>query len=276
MLKGTIGSKGNSRAAGTLGVFSPLLVLLVHGSLYNEIGRIAAWRGVNYGPQVMIPLDAQVPFVPLFVLPYLFVWVFPILLIGYVALKLRFDPSPCLRISIGLVALMLSCYVLWILFPVRCDLRLDEAVLARHGFLGNLVRINYEAASQWNACPSFHVAGPWFLYRAVRDAVPKMPRLFLFIVVAIAASTVLIRIHFLADIACGVLIGELIYHVVRKRVGSGNGRVHQFPTRPALALRPRRASPPRQDRFHAGVLRDHLPAQGRLFRPHQIPPLLEP
>jgi hypothetical protein len=174
--------------------------------------------------------------VPLFVLPYLFVWVFPILLIGYVALKLRFDPAPCLRIAIGLVALMLSCYVLWILFPVRCDLRLDEAVLARHGFLGNLVRLNYEAASQWNACPSFHVAGPWFLYRAVRNAVPKMPRLFLFIVVAIAASTVLIRIHFLADIAVGVLIGELIYHVVRKRVGSGNGRVRRNPWASRISL----------------------------------------
>lgn len=202
-----------------LGVLSPLLLLLVHGFLYNVIGGIAALRGVNYGPQVWIPLDAKVPFVPLFVLPYLFVWIFPVFLIGYLVLKRGFDPAPCLRIATALLMLMPGCYVLWILFPVRVDLRVDESVLARHGFLGTLVRFNYEGASQWNACPSFHVAGPWFLYRAVRDAVPRMPRVFLCIVVAIAASTVLIRIHFLLDIVFGVLAAELACSSLFRRGG---------------------------------------------------------
>lgn len=202
-----------------LGILSPLLLLLVHGFLYNVIGGIAGSRGVNYGPQVWIPLDAKVPFVPLFVLPYLFVWIFPVFLIGYLVYKRGFDPAPCLRIATALLILMLGCYVLWILFPVRVDLRVDESVLARHGFLGTLVRLNYEGASQWNACPSFHVAGPWFLYRAVRDAVPKMPRVFLCIVVAIAASTVLIRIHFLLDIVFGVLAAELAYSSLFRRRG---------------------------------------------------------
>ncbi len=201
-----------------LGVLLPLFLLLVHGFLYNVIGGVAGSRGVNYGPQVWIPLDARVPFVPLFVLPYLFVWVFPVFLIGYLVLKRGFDPAPCLRIAMALIVLMLGCYMLWILFPVRVDLRLDESVLARHGFLGNLVRCNYAGASQWNACPSFHVAGPWFLYRAVRDAVPKMPLVFPGIVAAIAASTVLIRIHFLLDIVFGVLVAELVYQMVLRRL----------------------------------------------------------
>ena len=205
-----------------LGIFSPLLVLLVHGFLYNRVGEVVQWRGLNYGPAVEIPLDARVPFVPLFVIPYLFVWVFPILLIGYAVRRRGCDPVPYLRISVSLVALMLSCYALWILFPVRVDLRLDESALNRHGILGDLVRCNYERASQWNTCPSFHVAGPWFLYRAVRDMVLTMPRFFLFIVVAIAASTVLIRIHFLLDIVFGVLVGEIIHQVVLKRLPVAN------------------------------------------------------
>lgn len=206
-----------------LGIFSPLLVLLVHGLLYNQVGEVARWRGLNYGPAVEIPLDARVPFVPLFVIPYLFVWIFPVLLIGYAVRKRGFAPVPYLRISVSLVALMLSCYVLWILFPVRVNLRVDESVISLHGFLGDLVRFNYERASQWNACPSFHVAGPWFLYRAVRNMVLKMPGLFLFIVVAIAASTVLIRIHFLLDIVFGVLVGEIIYQGVLKRLPVATG-----------------------------------------------------
>jgi len=204
-----------------LAVLSPLLLLFVHGLLYNPIGSIAASRGVNYSLLIEIPLDAKVPFVPVFVLPYLFVWVFPILLIGYLAHQRGFAPVPALRISVSLAVLMLTCYVLWILFPVCVDLRLEQAVLERYGFLGTLVGLNYEGASQWNACPSFHVAGPWFLYRAVRDAVPRMPRIFLCIALAIAASTVLIRIHFLLDIVFGMLVAELVYQFVLRRLPAG-------------------------------------------------------
>lgn len=196
----------------------PLLLLFAHGCLYNHLGDLAARRGVNFGPWLELPADARVPFLPVFVLPYLFVWFFPLVLLGYLAWHRRFDPLPCRRISVAMLVLMLACYALWIAFPVRVDLRLDGAALAEAGVLGDLVRFNYERASQWNACPSFHVAGPWFLYRAVGLYVPRVPRTFLFIVLAIAASTVLIRIHYLLDIASGLLVSELVLRGVLQRL----------------------------------------------------------
>lgn len=200
-----------------LGVLSPLLLLLVHGFLYNFIGQIVASRGQNYGPLAVTGLDAHVPFVPVFVLPYMFVWVFPVFLIGYLACRCQYDPEPCKRLCVPILLLMLICYGLWILFPVRCDLRLNDFVLSQNGILGELVRLNYLGASHWNACPSFHVAGPWFLYRAVRRSVPGLPSVFLIMVLCIAASTVLIRIHFLADIVCGVFVGEMVYRFTMKQ-----------------------------------------------------------
>lgn len=51
---------------------SPLAVLLVHDLLYNPIGDLAGQRGTDFSPFITTPLDALVPYVPVFVLPYLF------------------------------------------------------------------------------------------------------------------------------------------------------------------------------------------------------------
>ena len=211
-------------------IASPLLLLFIHGSLYNRVGEIAASRGINFGLLIETPVDAHVPFVPLFVLAYLFVWFLPALLIIHLGRSTDWDPAPCGRLSVSLIALMLGCYGFWILFPVHVDLRLDPALVAQHGWLGELVLFNYNGASEWNACPSFHVAGPWFLYRAVRSAVPRMPWGFLVIVLAIAASTVLIRIHYLADIAFGIAAAELAYHGAFKRLTKGTVLEQDYPT----------------------------------------------
>ncbi|MCI5224999.1 MAG: phosphatase PAP2 family protein [Candidatus Electrothrix sp. AR4] len=77
---------------------------------------------------------------------------------------------------------------------------------------------NYEVASLWNACPSFHVASPWFLYRVLRHHVPGYHPVFLFLALSIMASTVFIRIHYLADIVGGILISELIFRVILSRL----------------------------------------------------------
>ena len=44
-----------------LQIVLPMLLLFVHGVLYNTIGEIAAARGVDYLPWIEIPLDARIP-----------------------------------------------------------------------------------------------------------------------------------------------------------------------------------------------------------------------
>ena len=197
----------------------PLLVLFVHGCPYNLVGTVAAARGIDYGPLVAGPLDSMVPLVPVFVLPYLFVWVFPLLLVGCAVFERGSDPALFLRLSLSLLALMVVNYVLWIAFPVSVNLRVDVAVLANHGWLGQLVGFNYERATPWNSCPSFHVAAPWFLCRAL-PPIGRLPRWFFWsATAAIIASTVLIRIHYLIDIPCGIVVAELVHQLVHRRLG---------------------------------------------------------
>lgn len=191
----------------------PLLLLLLHGFLYNAVGRLAAARQINFGPAVELPIDAWIPFVPLFVIPYTLVWFYPIGLTGYLVAA-RVEPKAFQSTAVALVALLLGCYALWIAFPVKVGLRLDESALAGRGWLDQSVLFNYRGASHWNACPSFHVAGPWFLYRAARLMTPRLPAIFFWAFVAIALSTVLIRIHYALDIVGGLLISELVVRTV--------------------------------------------------------------
>ena len=195
----------------------PLGLLLLHGTLYNEIGEIAAARGVNYGPFVETPFDSMIPFVSVFVIPYSLVWLFPVLLIGYLMVA-KVDPRAFRSLFIAVLVLIVGCYLLWILFPVMVSHRMDEGSVAEHGWLGTLVLLNYHGASYWNACPSFHVAGPWLLYRAARALAPQMPKAIFLVVVAISLSTVLIRIHYVLDIVFAILVSELVFRLVFKRL----------------------------------------------------------
>ncbi|MCI5145134.1 MAG: hypothetical protein D3923_06285 [Candidatus Electrothrix sp. AR3] len=86
---------------------SPLVLLLVHGMLYNPIGQLAAQRGVDFSSFIKTPLDPLIPSLPVFVLPYIFIWFFPVVLMGclYLNLGMR-DPAPYLHLSLSLLVLM--------------------------------------------------------------------------------------------------------------------------------------------------------------------------
>jgi membrane-associated phospholipid phosphatase len=193
----------------------PLVFVILHGFLYNEIGELAAARQIDLGPVIEIPLDAWIPFVPVFVLPYIFAWFFPVGLIGYLMVT-RIEANKFRPMSVAMLVLALGSYALWIAFPVQEGLRVDESSLAAHGRLGQLVLFIYQGSSQWNSFPSFHVAGPWLIYRAARLMAPRLPRFFFWAFVAIALSTVLIRIHYAVDIVGGLLISELVIRMVFK------------------------------------------------------------
>jgi hypothetical protein len=192
-----------------------LALLILHGFLYNEIGEMAAARGLDFAPLVETPIDSVIPFVPGFVIPYMLAWLYPILLIAYL-MTAKVDSRSFRSLFITVLVLMVGCYLLWTLFPVRFGQRLDEGYVAGYGWFGRWVLFNYQNASHWNACPSFHVAGPWLLYRTARTLAPQLPKTFFWVFAAIGLSTVLIRIHYVMDIICGLLISELVFRLVFK------------------------------------------------------------
>ena len=54
--------------------------------------------------------------------------------------------------------------------------------------------------------PSLHVAFGWLMYLGLRDQAPRWRPLLLFLAVSISISTVLVKQHFVADVAAGMAL----------------------------------------------------------------------
>ena len=115
-----------------LEIVLPLFFVIFHGLIYNAVGVIAASRGVDFGELAATGLDLHVPEIPLMVVPYMLAWLYPVILLVGLLRKGTPGVIAIRRILATFVVLELVCYGIWILFPVKVSLRMDEAILASH------------------------------------------------------------------------------------------------------------------------------------------------
>jgi hypothetical protein len=207
----------HSSAATRLEIFSPLLIVVVHYFLYNALGTTVEDQGLDFSWAIRTPLDDRIPFVPLLIIPYLLAWIYPLLLIIYLIRKRGCDVVMFRRIVFSSVVLLAICYLLWGFYPVKVWDRVADAELLAGGWLEQLTLFTYQYTTVWNACPSFHIAGPWFLYRAAEHYGGSPSRTLLALFVATAISAVAVRIHYLVDRLVGLLIAELVVRQVLLR-----------------------------------------------------------
>lgn len=201
-----------------LEIFFPLLIVFVHYFLYNALGAAVEGRDLDFSSVIRTRLDDRIPFVPLLIIPYLLAWIYPLLLIVYLVRKRGYDVVMFRRIVFSIVVLLAICYPLWWFYPVKVWVRVADAELLAGGWLEQLTLFTYQHTTVWNACPSFHIAGPWFLYRAAELYGGRSSPTLLALFVAIAISAVAVRIHYLADILVGLVIAELVVRQVLYRL----------------------------------------------------------
>lgn len=200
-----------------LEIFFPLLIVFVHYLLYNALGTAVDGRGLDFSYVIRTGLDDHIPFVPLLIIPYLLAWIYPLLLIVYLVRKRGYDVVIFRRIVFSTVVLLAICYALWWLYPVKVWVRVADVELLAGGWLQRLTLFTYQQTTIWNACPSFHIAGPWFFYRAAELYGGRPSRILLAFFAAIAVSAVAVRIHYLVDILVGLVIAELVVRQVLQR-----------------------------------------------------------
>lgn len=172
-----------------------LIALLVAGGVSYELlnhpnGQLHA---------LATPLDQALPFVPLFAIPYLLF--LPFLFFTFVAVALnRWERFRLLAIAAILtIAAADLCYIYF------------QTVVARPAITGSdlgaqLVRFIYAHDQPYNDFPSLHVAGSALCAAAYFRWRKLYGYLSLPLVLAIIASTVLIRQHVLADVAGGLAL----------------------------------------------------------------------
>ncbi len=190
-------------------------LILIHRFCYNLIGIVNSWNDVDYGPVLATTWDYTIPYIPVFILPYLFTWVYAGFIIFYAAIYGTYDRS--LFRYFYLTFLSLTCIecIFWYLFPASILIRTSPEVLAHNGLLGSLTAYVYEHATPWNVIPSAHIAFSYTVWLLSKHFAPAGKRwLFLFLFFSIALSVVFIKNHYLVDIAAGMLLGKLTYFLV--------------------------------------------------------------
>jgi membrane-associated phospholipid phosphatase len=173
------------------------ILLAVGVFVANEIYSV-----LNHGPAVLhlaTPLDAVIPVVPVFVIPYVSLQPYVYLtLIVLLLLQTKLFQSACLALT---YALLISYG-----FYIFLQSEMIRPVLAGGDVLTGMIRDVYASDNRFNDFPSLHTASSvimaiywWRLNRRTGILAALWT-------VLIVASTVLIKQHYLPDLFAGLLL----------------------------------------------------------------------
>lgn len=152
-------------------------------------------------------LDHMIPFVPSFIILYV-LW-YPFITGALIALAFK-DKRTYFQTLIALCSGLVISYIFFALFQAAID-RPD--IRNEKGFIYTMVSYIYSQDQPYNCFPSIHVLTSYLILRGTRvfgrDIWAMTSTLSIFIMV----STVLVKQHVAADIAGGILVGELCFRL---------------------------------------------------------------
>jgi membrane-associated phospholipid phosphatase len=180
-----------------------LLLIIVSGRAFLYIdGHNAATVSTALSTGLASPLDASIPFVPWFVLAYLLYYAWVVLPLPILGRRAAFYHAWS-----AFALVQLSACLMFVTMPSQM-IRTDPIP---GGVPGAILRWLYRYDQGFNVFPSLHVAHSvlvaliFWQYR--RDWFPLVG----FGALLIAASTVLIKQHYLVDIPAGALLAMVCY-----------------------------------------------------------------
>ncbi|WMT38972.1 phosphatase PAP2 family protein [Paenibacillus sp. D2_2] len=167
------------------------------------------------GPRVynlMTDIDAQIPFVPAFIVPYLSWYPFIIIMLIVILANSR---ETYYRTLIALCLGLITSYFIYYFYQTT----VSRPLITGEGILYSLVRFTYITDNPFNCFPSIHVLTTYLVWRGAleRNGINIVMRFFTsFMFVAIVLSTLFVKQHYLLDIAAAILIAEVLYFIIGK------------------------------------------------------------
>lgn len=158
-------------------------------------------------------LDDVIPFLEIFVIPYVLWYLLIVVSLGYFAL---YDIDSFKKLQIFIMIVQALSMVVYIVYPNRQDLR--PAEFPRDNLLTDLVGLLYTADTSTNVCPSCHVgysigiASVWLKEKGVSKWIKSGV---VVLVALICAATCFIKQHSAVDFFAALpvcLIAELVLY----------------------------------------------------------------
>ncbi|MFC0189711.1 phosphatase PAP2 family protein [Fictibacillus aquaticus] len=182
------------------------LCLLLSIPLLNLI-----YEALNHGErgaqQLITTIDHNIPFLEIFVLPYLLWYAFIFVMLVIFCL---FDRRIYYRTLLSFTTGMLVCYTVYFFFQTT----VPRPEVINEGILTSLVLYVYGADQPFNCFPSIHVLSSYLMITAIRHSklwTLKREIIISLISYSIILSTLFVKQHVVLDVVAGVLLGNLLF-----------------------------------------------------------------
>ncbi|MCK9595915.1 phosphatase PAP2 family protein [Candidatus Pacearchaeota archaeon] len=155
-------------------------------------------------------LEDSIPFVPLFVIPYLF-FLLVLFLPFLVSIK---DKKQFLAVSVSFLFASIVCNIIYMLFQTT----ILRPEIISSTILDKLILFVYSIDSPLNLFPSGHVTFSLLSFFCMTKINKKITLILLPIVILIILSTLFIKQHHIPDILAGLLLAFVSYQFVFKKL----------------------------------------------------------
>lgn len=191
-----------------------LAIISCYGLLYVPVGYFASHVGIDFSQWAYLKWDDFIPFNCTWI--YVYWSIYLITTLGFILLLMNVHAGAkaCFKGLFGLFLLNTFSYVLFILFPVSVAQMIIVPInhLNLPSFSAEFYLKTFHYVSYWNSTPSLHVSMSYFMYCLVKYYLPSWRCLFFVWFVAIALSTLFIKIHYLVDVITGILLAQAVFY----------------------------------------------------------------
>ena len=162
------------------------------------------------GKNLALSLDKEIPFVSLFVFPYVYWYIF--IIVGLIFLLSK-DRKEYLRALMAIYIGMCICFTFYYLYPVE----ISRPVVENNTIPNKLVNIIYKNDRPFNCFPSIHVLNTYIIMRFTKIKDNKYWFYYTNIIgILIILSTLFIKQHFILDGVVAIILAEIVILVVKK------------------------------------------------------------
>ena len=159
--------------------------------------------------EVAFPFESQIPFIPLFILGYIFAY------LSVVFLYFLIDDMDLFRRTfVAYFALTTFACLIFMIFPVKMHFRPSLESLPADGIIADIVRAFFIVDRPNNAFPSLHVGYPMLSAISVWKTRPIWRWILLGMTIVVAVSVVLVKQHYIVDTFAGAASAFICYSLV--------------------------------------------------------------
>lgn len=167
------------------------------------------------GHNIHSSLDDMIPFVPVFIIPYSFWFLFIVVTSIIFLLKSKDDLR---KTFLSMNICMVIALLIYLIYPNYISIRPN---VYGNDIFSQAVKFLQQGDSSSSVCPSLHVAISISLYTGIANSICFSKRsgikLFtLILTILIIISTVFIKQHSIVDVAFGIILGLVSYVFVYK------------------------------------------------------------